>query len=388
MLLHSLDGHDESEATCATFRNQQQQSATNFNQHAAQPGQPPASINPNQIMSTEQPTGSEDERRSVWVRVWNSARESNTLAGFFIGFLLVLFILTWCVCCLYAIYLGWIHFCRSRFANLIYRLRRGRQNRDQVGAIDGESDALAAQNSENLARFKQQQQQKSMFSTRPDLEHSAQTAKLQQQSRQIPPRLQSILKKPGLHPRQPPPDPPTIPAALIKKNEGQRAGVSRGALSSSLSKSQSQRPSIQTKSFRPTPARRVTRPPTRQVPIPGQASSTIIAPNQSRSPNNNDDFKPTTTTTTTNLRATAQQPVGDQSGSGQYVTTTTTGTQRITTYHYSSGSTRFSEQYLERLAAEQRQEQEQQQVAPQRGLDVNYTGRETTSVSPKQSSLI
>lgn len=349
-------------------------------------------------MSTEQPTGSEDERRSIWVRVWNSARESNTLAGFFIGFLLVLFILTWCVCCLYAAYMGWTHFCRSRFAHLIHRLRRGGHNRDQVGAIDGESDALAAQNSENLARFKQQQQQQqqSMFGVRSELDSA------QRQSRQIPPRLQSILKKPGLHPKQPPPDPPTIPA-FNKKNEGQvsphlfsssasnqQAGVSRGALSSSLSRSQSQRPSIQTKSFRPTPARRVSRPPTRPVPIPGQASQPPDAPNQPRSPNN-DDF---TTTTNTNLRTTktTTQPVGGQSGSGQYVTTSTTGTQRITTYHYSSGSTRFSEQYLERLAAEQRQQQQQQQqqVAPQRGSNVNYTaGREpTTSVSPKQSSLI
>lgn len=335
-------------------------------------------------MSTEQPAiGSEDDRRSVLIRMWNFARETNTIIGFFIGFLLVLLILMCCACCSYGIYMCWLHLCRPWYYS-------SRNRRDRVGATDGESDALAAQNSENTAR------QRSMLNELDKLKQSSSSAELRKQD-QIPPRLQSILKKPGPHPKQPPPAPPTFSgnnqqtrgiSNPPRQQPQQQTGVSRGALSSSLSKSQSQRPSIQSKSFRPTPARRVTRPPTRPVPLPGQAttstSSPVPAPSTSSSynqqPRSPDDASRT--------------PVNSQSESAQYsganVTTTTTGTQRITTYHYSSGSMRFSEQYLERLAAEQRhhqEQQQQQQVAPQRGSNVNYTGRES-SVSPKQSPLI
>lgn len=84
---------------------------------------------------------------SVWSRVWHSAQDANSIAGFLLGFLIVLIILTCCSCTSYIAYLIYRYQCQ--------RYLEYRRTSSNVVAVAGQlNESLDAdtQNADNLAR--------------------------------------------------------------------------------------------------------------------------------------------------------------------------------------------------------------------------------------------
>lgn len=319
-----------------------QDSAPGANQHVA-----PSKTGADQQLEAQQAGG-----QPIWVlQILNSARDTNSLAGFLLGFLLVLLLLASCSCCAYLALLAWRR-----------HQRRGARPTGPMLAAQ-EADSLTAQNRLNAARLEE----------RAKLEQAAGRLPSASLLPPPPPRLQSILKKPGQpgqeallaarRPTERPPAAPVAPARPARGGGGQQDR--RGALSSSLlAGATAATASAQSK---PTPARRLTRP-TRTPP--GQPE-----PEPEPEPESGPE-------------AGQRQERGREFGQSG---TTSTGSQRVTTYHYSFGSTRFSDSYLKMLANERPVVVAgggRSPTPPSAAKSNSQQGQAKPNVSPAQSSLI
>lgn len=343
------DGHDEEASTCALLNPprttwQQQQQANSLD-----------TITRNQLGTSQlaNETTQKQQQQTEWIltRVWNSAtRTESSIAGFLFGFLLVLLILCCCTCCAYlCVFVVWRRYCLGRRAeneqqqsapkaigrrqrNIQIALAAAAADDDDLDDSQAEAESLAqAQNFENSAR---------------------------QQQKQMPPRLHSILKRPAA--QRPMEAPPAAPSNKLATN--------RGALSSHLLSTSSS-----SRDFKPTPAKRLTRP-TRPVPVPISISVPQEAPQRIHQNADPETATPTTATTSANQ--------------GGPTTTTGTTTTTSSSYSYSSvGTIRYSEQTS---YYDGRGQLVTGPVAPPSAADPNYSRHrrdESASVSPRASLI-
>lgn len=361
----------------------------------------------------------------MWRNWLQPTASSSSLLGFLVGFLLVLALLTCCTCCLYCCYVLWRRHLRhlvpvagrderdeaeaearkqrqrlrisapqslpgdsSSFNPMLGGpLKYGQQQQQRKSHLDADSALLDAQNQANAERLRRQQQQQQHVAllsgrsrldptsgapvraetpTRSILKKSSQPpAAAATTQQQLAPLARFVVQpEVGLPPEVPPPPPP------LQSGGGVPA---RGALASSLTAAGSQR---QTSPFRPTPARRQTRPPDEPPQPPRPQHS---AAQQSSSQVREEERSYLSKTTTTSK------------------TSTSAGSQRLTVYHHTSDTARYSETYLQRMsvlssrAAEEttgRKTDAGQVRSPTTGVASGGDETEDVGQVPRQSSLI
>ena len=326
---------------------------------------------------------------TTWTRLLNFlARDASPLLGFLLGFLLVLLLLTCCTCCLYLAYLAWRRHLRRRTGRpkgAPSGSRRQLSASSSLAEDELEAAALArGQNLENWARQKRLEEEAARGGLGAKGQQPPVVSPAQKQ------RLQSILKKPGaplarfeaIRPSEPPPPPLRRPSDHEQgprtggPTSGGEASPRRGALASSLRDSGRQPGPLA--DFRPTPARRLSRP---VPPVPeAAAAGESDKPEPALGEASDDKLSFLSRTTTKTERMSSTSPSG----------------QRLTVYEYSSDTARYSESYLSRRlipAAPQRTSRVEQQQQPERrrtgGQRTPPAGGQTDEqLEPRQSSLI